>query len=150
MKALIQRVKSGAVAVDGREAARIGPGYVVLLGVRTGDLESHAEFLARKTANLRIFPDAEDRMNRSIVDTGGEILVISQFTLYADTRKGNRPGFTDAAQPAEAEALYESYVRHLRAILGEARVRTGVFRASMLVDIHNDGPVTVELSTDAL
>jgi D-tyrosyl-tRNA(Tyr) deacylase len=126
----------------------IGPGYVVLLGVRNGDTGAAAHFLAQKTVNLRIFPDEQQKMNRSIQDIAGEVLVISQFTLYADTRKGNRPGFVDAAPPELAERLYGEYVQALRRALGDNRVATGTFRASMLVEILNDGPVTVELCTD--
>jgi D-tyrosyl-tRNA(Tyr) deacylase len=122
---------------------------VVLLGVRHGYTERDAELLAAKTAQLRIFADEADKMNRSLLDVGGEALVISQFTLYADTRKGNRPSFIQSAPPDLAEALYRHYVAHLRRILGEARVATGVFRARMQVRIINDGPVTIELRTDA-
>jgi len=113
-----------------------------------GDTAENAKTLAHKTVNLRIFPDNEDKMNLSIADAGGEVLVISQFTLYADTHKGNRPSFIQAAEPIVAEQLYEEYVQALRRTLGEVRVKTGRFRASMQVEIINDGPVTVELSTD--
>ncbi len=149
MKALIQRVTRGVVRVEEREAGVVGRGFVVLLGVRNGDGDADALYLAEKTAGLRVFPDEQDRMNRSVVDVGGGVLVVSQFTLYADTRKGNRPGFTAAAAPDEAQRLYEVYVGHLRRILGTERVATGVFRASMQVELVNDGPVTIELSTDA-
>jgi D-tyrosyl-tRNA(Tyr) deacylase len=148
MKALVQRVSRGRVTVDGGEAGAIGRGYVVLLGVRKGDGDGDATYLAEKTASLRVFPDAQDRMNLSIIDAGGAALVVSQFTLYADTRKGNRPSFIDAADPADAERLYGVYVEHLGRILGKDRVATGVFRASMSVEIVNDGPVTIELSSD--
>jgi len=148
MKALIQRVARGSVTVDGKVVGQIGRGFVVLLGVKTGDTEEDAKQLAYKTAGLRIFPDENGKMNRSVQDVGGEILVISQFTLYADTRKGNRPGFSQAAPPDVAEKLYQVYTVLLRKALGESRVATGVFRASMTVEIINDGPVTVELCTD--
>lgn len=134
--------------MDGQVTGAIGRGFVVLLGVKTGDTAEHAKYLAHKTVNLRVFPDADDKMNLSVTDVNGEILVISQFTLYADTRKGNRPSFIQAAAPEEAERLYAEYVAALRRALGEQRVATGRFRASMLVEILNDGPVTVELSTD--
>lgn len=149
MKALLQRVAGASVRVAGRRIARIGPGLVVLLGVRRGDREADAEALAARTADLRIFPDGAGRMNRSIRESGGEILAVSQFTLYADTRRGRRPGFSDAAPPAEAEPLYDGYVRALRRELGGDRVRAGRFAAEMRVTLVNDGPVTVELSTDA-
>lgn len=148
MKALIQRVTEGRVTIDGAVVGQIGPGFVVLFGARHGDTAADARLLAHKTANLRIFRDEADRMNRSIEDVGGEVLVISQFTLYADTRKGNRPSFIGAAEPVVAESLYQEYVAALRRSLGESRVATGRFGASMSVLIVNDGPVTIELSTD--
>jgi len=148
MKAIVQRVRHGSVAVDGILVSEIGPGFVVLLGVRHADLDEDAALLSEKTANLRVFEDAEGKMNKSLFDTGGSVLVVSQFTLYADTRKGNRPSFVDAAPPQQAERLYNLYLTHLRRILGEARVGAGVFRAHMVVEIVNDGPVTLELSTD--
>lgn len=147
MKAWIQRVSRGSVAVEGRPVAAIGRGGVVLLGVRKGDAEADALYLADRTVNLRIFSDEAGKMNRSVLDVGGELLVVSQFTLYADTRKGNRPGFTEAADPAEAEALYGQYVEALRRELGAERVATGVFRATMSVEIVNDGPVSIELKS---
>ncbi len=148
MKAVIQRVARGSVTIDGEVSGRIERGYVVLLGVRTGDTVDDARYLAQRTVNLRIFPDVQDRMNRSIVDIEGAVLVISQFTLYADTRKGNRPSFIRAGDPEVAEALYEEYVAALRRELGDERVQTGRFAASMEVEIINDGPVTIELNTD--
>jgi D-tyrosyl-tRNA(Tyr) deacylase len=148
VKALIQRVKRGSVSVDGAVVGSIGPGFVVLLGVRKGDTEQDADHLALRTAGLRIFPDAEGKMNVSLSDAGGSVLVISQFTLYADTRKGNRPSFVDAAAPEVAEELYKRYAARLRKELGPDRVATGMFRAMMSVEIINDGPVTIELNTD--
>jgi len=148
MKALIQRVRCGSVAIDGEIRGEIGVGYVVLLGVRTGDCAGDARKLAQKTVNLRIFADENDRMNRSVADIGGEILVISQFTLYADTRKGNRPGFIRSGDPKLAKELYEVYIDSLCRELGSNRIQTGVFGASMEVKIINDGPVTIELNTD--
>ena len=149
MKALVQRVARGSVAVAGKAVGQIGRGFVVLLGVKTGDTEEDAKQLAYKTTGLRIFPDENQKMNLSVQDVGGEILVVSQFTLYADTKKGNRPSFIRAAPPDVAEKLYGIYTDLLRQALGESRVATGVFRASMTVEIVNDGPVTVELCTDA-
>ncbi|MFC1452202.1 D-aminoacyl-tRNA deacylase [Verrucomicrobiota bacterium] len=148
MKALIQRAQRASVTVDDRVVGRTGRGYVVLLGVREGDDEAAARYLAQRTLNLRVFSDENGKMNLSVQDVGGEILVISQFTLYADTRKGNRPSFTRAAPPAQAQGLYELYVEALRGALGPPRVATGIFGAMMTVEIINDGPVTVELSTD--
>ena len=148
MKAIVQRVRRGSVVVDGQTTGEIGRGYVVLLGVKQGDTQENARYLARRTADLRIFPDAQDKMNLSVQDVNGQILVVSQFTLYADTRKGNRPSFIQAAPPALAEQLYGVYVDALRSVLGPDKVATGIFRASMLVEILNDGPVTIELCTD--
>jgi D-tyrosyl-tRNA(Tyr) deacylase len=143
MRAVVQRVNEGSVAIDGHVHARIGHGYVILLGIRKGDTVADARALADKCSRLRIFDDSDGRMNLSIQDTGGEALVVSQFTLYGDTRKGNRPGFSDAAPPADAEPLYEEFVRGLKTVLGDDRVGTGVFRAMMEVKIVNNGPVTL-------
>ena len=140
MRALVQRVGEAAVSVDGRQVARIGPGLLVLLGVRRGDTGAQAERMARKLLALRIFEDEDGRMNRSVADAGGEILCVSQFTLYGDTAKGNRPSFVDAAPPADAEPLYEQ----VRAALGAPG---GVFGARMAVSLVNDGPVTLLLET---
>ena len=148
MKALVQRVARGSVAIGGEVTGEIGPGFVVLLGVRHGDTEEHARHLAHKTASLRVFADDAGKMNRSVEDVSGEILVISQFTLYADTKKGNRPSFTGAAPPEVAEKLYGEYVAALRRALGDERVKTGKFGAMMTVEIVNDGPVTIELKTN--
>jgi D-aminoacyl-tRNA deacylase len=136
LRAVVQRVASASVTVDGDRVAAIGPGLLVLLGVRRGDSEDEADRLVRKLLALRVFEDEEGRMNRSVAEAGGELLCVSQFTLYGDTRKGNRPSFVDAAPPEEAEPLY-------------ARVREGLgaqggrFGARMAVELVNDGPVTL-------
>src|SRR4051812_31650320 len=140
MRALVQRVEEASVTVDGERIAAIGPGMVVLLGVKRGDARKDADHLARKLAKLRIFDDAEGRMNHDIEQARGEILVVSQFTLYADTRKGNRPSYVAAAPPEEAEPLYE----HVRQTL---RAQGGSFGAHMQVALVNDGPVTVMIET---
>jgi D-tyrosyl-tRNA(Tyr) deacylase len=140
MRALVQRVREAAVSVDGEEVARIGPGLLVLLGVRRGDGPDQADRLAAKLARLRVFEDVEGRMNLSVRDVGGEVLVVSQFTLYGDARKGNRPSFVDAAPPEQAEPLYE----RLRAGLG---AQGGSFGARMAVALVNDGPVTLLIET---
>ena len=147
MKALIQKVLRGRVLINGKCTGKIGRGYVVLLGVRNGDTEADSSYLADKTAALRIFPDDNGRMNRSILEAGGEILVVSQFTLHADTRKGNRPSFIMAAPADVAGKFYNHYVECLRRILGNDRVVTGTFQAMMVVEIVNDGPVTIELKS---
>ena len=138
MRALVQRVSRAAVEVDGRELAAIGPGLLVLLGVRAGDDEQAADRIAGKLERLRIFEDAGGKMNLSVRDVGGEILCVSQFTLYGDARKGNRPSFVDAAPPELAEPLYE----RVRAALG---AEGGAFGAHMRVSLVNDGPVTLLL-----
>lgn len=140
MKAVIQRVSSASVTVDGAVAGRIGAGLLVLLGVGKGDTEADAETLARKIVELRVFQDEAGRMNLSVKDTGGALLVVSQFTLYGDTRKGRRPSFDLAAPPEEARRLYEKFVEAARA-QGVA-VETGVFQAMMSVSLVNEGPVT--------
>jgi D-aminoacyl-tRNA deacylase len=136
MRAVVQRVSSAEVDVNGEQVASIGPGLLVLLGIRVGDDEGAADRLARKVLALRVFEDGDGRMNLSASDVGGEILCVSNFTLYGDTRKGNRPSFVEAAPPAEAEPLYE----RVRAALGAAG---GVFGARMSVSLVNDGPVTL-------
>jgi D-tyrosyl-tRNA(Tyr) deacylase len=136
MRAVVQRVSQAAVSVDGQEIARIGQGLLVLIGVRSGDTEEQAGKLVRKLLALRVFEDADGRMNLALADVGGEILCVSNFTLYADTRKGNRPSFVDAAPPEEAEPLYE----RVREGLG---ARGGRFGARMAIELVNDGPVTV-------
>jgi len=143
MRALIQRVKHGKVSVDGNVIAEIGPGVVILLGIGHGDGEQQAAFLTEKIASLRVFEDAEGKMNLSLRDTGGGAIVVSQFTLYGDTRKGRRPSFTGAALPDAALPLVDRFAQLMR----EQGVPTqqGEFGAHMLVEIHNDGPVTIWL-----
>ncbi len=143
MRALLQRVSKASVTVDGEVISLIGKGLVVLLGVGHGDGEEQAAFLAEKTANLRIFEDEQGKSNLSVLDIGGEAIVVSQFTLYADARKGRRPSFTDAAEPEVAEPLVERFVELLRG--HGVPTQTGKFRAHMEVEIHNNGPVTVWL-----
>ena len=147
MRAIIQRVKNSTVTVDGEIKGSIGKGYNVLLGVMNGDGEAQAQLLASKIAKLRVFEDENGKMNKSVLDIGGGILVISQFTLCADIKKGNRPSFTDSSPPAEADRLYQYFCNCLRDN-GIAQVETGVFAADMLVDIANDGPVTIMMDTD--
>lgn len=143
MRAVVQRVKRASVAVEGQVVAAIERGIVILVGVRSGDTEEAARWLAQKIAALRIFEDAEGKFNLALKDVGGAALVVSQFTLYADARKGRRPSFTDAAPPEIAEPLIARFVALLRA--EGVPVQTGVFGAKMLVEIHNDGPVTILL-----
>ncbi len=147
MRALIQRVKQASVTVDGKLHNHIGPGILIFLGVGKGDREQDSEYLAGRAADLRIFSDSGGKMNLSVKDIHGAALVISQFTLYADTRKGNRPSFTDSAPPEEAEKLYGAFVRYLRTHLGESKVCAGVFRAMMDVGLINDGPVTLMIES---
>ncbi|MCK6614584.1 MAG: D-aminoacyl-tRNA deacylase [Ignavibacteriaceae bacterium] len=148
MRALLQRVSRGGVDIPEDDySASIGKGLVVLLGVKHSDTETDALYLADKTAALRIFSDDEGKMNLSVTDIVGEILVISQFTLYGDGSKGNRPGFTDSAKPPVAIPLYEKYIRRLRDILGDEKIKTGIFGAMMSVEIINDGPVTIMLES---
>lgn len=140
MKAVVQRVSRAAVRVDGALVGACGPGALVLLGVMKGDGEAEAEGLADRVARFRFFRDAEGRMNESLIDQAGEVLVVSQFTLAADGKKGRRPSFDRAAPPERAEELYEHFVRRLAAL--GLRVETGVFGAMMEVELTNDGPVT--------
>ncbi|MBM2845282.1 MAG: D-tyrosyl-tRNA(Tyr) deacylase [Bacteroidetes bacterium] len=145
MRALVQRVSEGSVAIEWTRYAHIEKGFVILLGIRKGDTAESALSLADKCATLRVFEGGEGKMNLGLMDVHGAVLIVSQFTLYADTQRGNRPGFADAAQPEEAEPLYEQFVARMRAALGSDKVFTGVFRAMMQVTIVNDGPVTILL-----
>lgn len=143
MRALIQRVSKASVTVEGKSISRIGKGLVVLLGIGHGDGDAQAAFLAEKVANLRIFEDEQGKTNLSILDVGGEAIVVSQFTLYADTRKGRRPSFIDAALPEVAEPLVNRFIELLRGY--GVPTQTGKFGAHMEVEIHNNGPVTIWL-----
>ncbi len=145
MRAVVQRVARASVSIDGKIVGQINRGLVILVGVRNGDDDSDARFLADKCVNLRIFADEEGKFNLSALEVGGELLVISQFTLYGDTRKGRRPSFVDAAPPALSEPLYQRFVDYLRQ--SGLKVATGEFGAMMLVEIHNDGPVTIILES---
>ena len=146
MRALIQRVAQASVRVDGKTIAAIQQGMVILIGVGLDDTEADARYLAERTANLRIFPDASGKFNVSLLDSSGEALVVSQFTLYANTRKGRRPSFTHAAPPDAAEPLIEAFADSLRDM--GISTRTGIFREHMLVEILNDGPVTMLIDSD--
>ncbi|WP_018467392.1 D-aminoacyl-tRNA deacylase [Calidithermus timidus] len=145
MRAVVQRVSEARVVVDGQSVGQIGVGFVVLLGVRRGDALEDAAYLARKIAGLRVFSDGEGKLNLSLAEVGGEVLVVSQFTLYADTRRGNRPGFSEAAAPDEGKRLYEQFCNLLAA--QGLHVETGVFQAHMQVYLVNDGPVTILLDS---
>jgi D-aminoacyl-tRNA deacylase len=147
MRLVLQRVSHGRVTVEGRPAAEIGPGLVILLGVGHGDGPEQIQALAEKTAHLRIFEDEQGKMNRSILDAGGEAIVVSQFTLYADMRRGRRPSFTDAALPDLAHPLVDQFAGALRSL--GVPTQTGEFGAHMLVEIANDGPVTLWLEMEA-
>ena len=146
MRALLQRTSGASVAIDGETVSSVGPGLVVLLGVGPGDDESTVEGLARRIVGLRIFRDENGRTNLSLLDTGGAVLLISQFTLFADTRRGRRPGFTGAAPAEQAERLYERMATELRGL--GVKVATGRFGAEMAVQLTNDGPFTIWLDTD--
>jgi D-tyrosyl-tRNA(Tyr) deacylase len=145
MRAVVQRVKEAQVTVDGAAVGRIGRGLLVLLGVAVGDSPGDGQLLAEKVANLRIFDDEKGQMNRSAADVAGEILVVSQFTLLGDARRGRRPSYIDAAPPEEAKRLYELFATEVRGL--GLRVETGVFRANMDVALVNEGPVTILLDS---
>lgn len=147
MKAVVQRVLRSSVTVEGETIGKVEKGYMVLLGVTQGDTEECAETLAKKISALRVFEDDNGKMNLSVLDTGGEILVISQFTLCADCRKGNRPSFSKSAPPEEAEKLYKYFIECLKQN-GIIKVEHGSFGADMRVELINDGPVTIILDTD--
>lgn len=146
MRALLQRVSEASVSVDGGVTGTCGPGLLILVCAMPGDTEQTVGALALKVSKLRLFKDDEGKMNLSLVQTGGSALVVSQFTLAADTSRGNRPGFSGAAKPDEAKALYQHFAQSLRAL--EIETQTGVFGADMAVRLTNDGPVTVWLDTD--
>jgi len=143
MRVLLQRVTQASVSIDGREVGRCGRGFLLLFGVKNGDTEEALEWLAEKCLNLRVFEDEEGKMNRSLLDVSGELLVVSQFTLYADTVRGRRPSFIEAAPPDVSKPLYEKFVARLRA--SGVPVATGEFGADMQVSLVNDGPVTIML-----
>ena len=146
MRAVIQRVSGASVKVEGEEVARIGAGLLILLGVEACDMEEDIPWLARKIANLRIFNDEGGVMNRSLLETSGDAIVVSQFTLHASTKKGNRPSYIKAAKPDKSIPLYENFVARLELELGK-KVGTGVFGADMKVSLLNDGPVTIIIDT---
>ena len=145
MKTLLQRVTEACVSAGGEEVGRIGTGLVVLVGVAGGDSEKDIQYLADKILGLRIFPDEEGKFNLSVADVKGELLVISQFTLLADTRRGRRPSFSEAATPFEAEVLFARFIERIKA--GGLKTETGRFQQHMQVEIHNDGPVTIMLDS---
>jgi D-aminoacyl-tRNA deacylase len=146
VRAVIQRVSRASVTVDSQVAGEIGDGLLILLGVSRTDNPESASYLAEKIANLRIFSDGAGKMNLSVLDTGGAALVVSQFTLYGDTRGGRRPSYIQAAPPEEASRLYQEFVRSLRSL--GVRVETGVFQAQMQVELVNDGPVTILVDSE--
>ncbi len=146
VRAVVQRVKRASVTVDGALVGEIGPGLLVFLGVGSGDTSADAQYLASKIAGLRIFSDAQGKMNLDVQEVGGEILAVSQFTLYGDCRRGRRPSFSGAAAPDRAQALYEEFVAQLKA--ASVPVATGVFQAHMDVSLVNDGPVTLIVSSE--
>jgi D-tyrosyl-tRNA(Tyr) deacylase len=148
MRAVIQRVRSAKVSVEGKIVGQINAGWLVLLGVGPDDGPDDLDYMVQKTAHLRAFPDDEGKMNRSVLDIKGEILAVSQFTLYGDCRKGRRPGFSNAAPPEFADALYQQYIRHMRDL--GLKVATGTFAANMQVDLTNDGPVTFVLDSSKI
>jgi D-tyrosyl-tRNA(Tyr) deacylase len=144
MRALVQRVSEGGVIIEKENySAGIGKGMVILLGIHTDDKIEDVNFVANKCCNLRIFSDENEKMNLSLKDVNGEVLIISQFTLYGNARKGNRPGFTEAARPEKGEEFYNLFVKRVEENLGSEKVKTGIFWAMMTVKIINDGPVTI-------
>ncbi len=147
MRAVVQRVKRSSVSIDGRVHSSIGSGLLVLLGIKEGDQEQDVTYLAEKCVSLRVFDDAEGKMNLSVRDVDGEVMVISQFTLCGDTQRGNRPSYSSAAPPDIAQKLYERYLSEIRRLIGEQKVQSGVFRAMMDVELINDGPVTLILES---
>ncbi|MBS3805067.1 MAG: D-tyrosyl-tRNA(Tyr) deacylase [Oleiphilaceae bacterium] len=150
MKGLIQRVTQANVSVSSEVVAEISTGLLLFLGIEQGDEPAHAQALCRKVLSYRVFPDARGRMNQSLVEVGGELLIVPQFTLAADTRSGNRPSFSAAAPPAQAKALFEQFIRIARHQLGAHRIGCGQFGADMQVGLTNDGPVTFLLESSDL
>jgi D-tyrosyl-tRNA(Tyr) deacylase len=150
MRVLIQRVSCAAVSVEGETVGEIGPGLLAFIGIRESDTEVEVRWMAEKVAQLRVFEDSEGRMNLSVEETGGSVLAVSQFTLYGDLPKGNRPSFMMAARPEVARPLYEVFLRLLSERLGTERVASGVFQAKMQVELSNDGPVTLMLQRDSI
>jgi D-tyrosyl-tRNA(Tyr) deacylase len=148
MRAVVQRVTGARVDVAGQTVGEIGAGFLVLLGVARGDATGDADYLAEKITNLRLFDDEEGKMNRSLLETSGQMLVVSQFTLYGDVRRGRRPSYSDAAEPEKANQLYEYFVERARSL--SVKVETGVFQAMMQVSLVNDGPVTILLDSQKL
>jgi len=147
MIALIQRVLEASVAVESELLGKIEHGFLIFLGVKQDDNEDEARYLAAKTANLRVFNDSDNKMNLSLLDTGFGALVISQFTLHADTKHGNRPSFTEAAEPKKAEELYGVFIKELKSLIGSSNVEEGKFGAMMKIKLINDGPVTISLKS---
>ena len=148
MRAVVQRVKEGSVEIEKKEIAKIAEGLIILLGVGQNDVEKDAEYLAEKIVNLRIFEDKEGKMNLSVKDINGQILVISQFTLYGDCKKGRRPSFISAAPPDKAVKLYDYFKKYIKNY--GLKIETGEFQTMMLVKIYNDGPVTILLDSEKL
>jgi len=150
VKAVVQRVKSASVKISENNYYReIGKGLLILLGIKNGDKEEDVKFVADKCSNLRIFEDAQDKMNISVKDVNGEVLIISQFTLYGETAKGNRPSFIEAAKPEEAIPLYEKFIVRMKSNLGNDKVKKGIFGAMMDIQLVNYGPVTVLVESDS-
>lgn len=148
MRILIQRVSRASVHVGKETVGEIGYGLLAFVGIHKQDTDEEARWMAEKVAQIRIFDDGNGKMNRSLEDIQGNVLVVSQFTLYGELEKGNRPNFMGAAEPAKAEALYEQFLKHLKSIVGEARLARGRFRAKMRVQLVNDGPVTILLDRE--
>ena len=143
MKVVVQRVSEASLTIEGKLHAQIGKGFAILLGIRTGNTKEAAMFLADKCSSLRVFEDANNKMNLALKDVNGSVLIVSQFTLYGDAQKGNRPSFIEAARPEEAQPLYELFIERMKSLLGDDKVHTGVFGAMIDVKIVNSGPVTI-------